>query len=633
MCGIAGRYNYRTDAPVSPSLLRDMCNLIAHRGPDGWGMSVDGSVGLGHRRLAVIDLSDAGRQPMTRATLSITFNGEIYNYRDLRHELRGLGHHFHTETDTEVLLAAWQQWGPRAVNRLHGMFAFALWDARNRTFWLVRDRVGQKPLHYRIDGDGLAFASEPKAFLADPSFAVTPNLEAISHYLSLQYVPTPLSAFTGVQRVPPGHMLCVDDGRVAVERYWNLSYVPKVAIDERTALTELQRRLATAVDRRLVSDVPLGAFLSGGIDSSVVVALMARASSTRVQTFSIGFEEDRYNELRHARAVAERFGTDHHEYVVRPDAVALLPKLVWHYNEPYADSSAVPTYYLAEVTRRSVTVALTGDAGDEDFAGYDRYRASALAARFDRLPATVRAAIGAVGRHLPAPASRPGLGRLRRFLEGVPLPRERRYARWMVHVDADLKRVLCTPDFLAKAHAESEALLESWFHRSEATEFIDATLDVDVHTYLPDDLLVKVDVATMAHGLEARSPFLDHDLMAFAATLPVNLKLRGRTQKYLLRQLARTLLPASLSDRPKQGFGVPIDAWFRRELRELAHDVLLGTACRQRGYFRHDQVERMLAEHVAGSGVWHAQLWNLLMLELWHQAFVDRRPAAPAAES
>ncbi|HUF48546.1 MAG TPA: asparagine synthase (glutamine-hydrolyzing) [Vicinamibacterales bacterium] len=628
MCGIAGRYNFVSGAPVDAATVTEMCDLVAHRGPDGAGVSVDGPVGFGHRRLAIIDLSDAGRQPMTRDALSVTFNGEIYNYRELKRELAGLGHRFQTETDTEVLLAAWQEWGSHAVDHLHGMFAFALWDAAGRTFWLVRDRLGKKPLYYWTDRDGLAFASEPKAFLADPGFTARPNLEAIHHYLSLQYVPTPLSAFAGVHRVPPGHLLRIANGQLTVDRYWSLSYEPKAAIDEPTALAELRRQLEAAVSKRLVSDVPLGAFLSGGIDSGVIVALMAGLSTAPVRTFSIGFHEARYNELPWARMVADRYGTEHHEFVVTPDAVALLPKLVWHYNEPYADSSAVPTWCLAEVTRQSVTVALNGDGGDEAFAGYDRYRASVIAGRLDRLPRPIRALASAIARRSPAPSTMPRFGRARRFLEGLGVDASVRYASWMMHFATPAKRRLCTPEFLASAGArESEALLTDRFAESTAEAWVDRLLDVDVQTYLPDDLLVKVDIATMAHGLEARSPFLDHDLLAFAARLPVSMKLRGGTQKYLLRRLARELLPPALVNRPKMGFGVPIDVWFRRDLRDMAHDVLLGSAARSRGYFNMGVVEQYLAEHESGRRSRHAQLWNLLMLELWHQTFVDR-PAA-----
>lgn len=623
MCGIAGRYNFLTGAPVDASTLTGMCDLLAHRGPDGSGVHADGPLGFGHRRLAVIDTSDAGRQPMADGLGRwISFNGEIYNFRELRTELEGCGHRFRTATDTEVILAAHRQWGHACLDRLRGMFALAIWQEGDRSLLLARDRIGKKPLYYRLDRDGIAFASEPKAFRAEPGFRPEPNRAALLHFLSLQYVPAPLSAFVDVHRLEPGHRLEVRDGRVSTSRYWDLRYGPKRVIDEGQALEELRARLAEAVRLRLISDVPLGAFLSGGIDSSIVVALMAEAAGPRVRTFSIGFHEARYNELPYARQIAERFETDHQEFVVTPDAAGLLPKLVWHYNEPFADSSAVPTYCLAELTRRSVTVALTGDAGDESFAGYDRYRANVLAARLDRLPPAMRTALAAAGR-LPAPGRWPRVERVRRFLDGASFPRERRYAAWMLPIDARLKQELCTPDFLASSDTDTEALFESWFRRSAATNFVDATLDVDVHSYLPDDLLVKVDIATMAHGLEARSPFLDHELMQFAATLPVDLKLRGRTQKYLLRRLAKTLLPASIVDRPKKGFGVPIDAWFRRELRDLAHDVLLGPTSRQRGYFCHRTVERLLREHVSGARAWHAQLWTLLMFELWHRTFVD----------
>jgi len=569
---------------------------------------------------------------MTRGTLRISFNGEIYNYRSLRRELQSHGHRFHTETDTEVLLAAWQQWGPGALGRLEGMFAFALWDAADRALWLVRDRVGKKPLHYWLDRDGVAFASEPKAFLADPAFVVEPNPTAIYHYLSLQYVPTPHSAFAGVHRVPPGHFLRVRDGRIAVERYWQLTFEPTHALDEPAALAELERLLRAAVTKRLVSDVPLGAFLSGGIDSSLVVAFMAAASPVPVRTFSIGFHEARFNELPWARQIADRYRTEHQEFIVTPDAMALLPRLVWHYNEPYADSSAVPTWCLAELTRRSVTVALTGDAGDEAFAGYDRYRASVLAARLDVLPRPIRAIAASAARHLPAPGAIRVLARARRFLLGLALEPDVRYAAWMMDLETAAKHHLCTPEFVEAAGAPpSESLLAGRFRQSNASTLVDRLLDVDVETYLPDDLLVKVDIATMAHGLEARSPFLDHDVLAFAARLPVAMKLRGGTQKYLLRRLARDRLPAAAIARRKKGFGVPLDAWFRRELRDLSRDVLLGSAARSRGYFDLAVVRRYLDDHLSGRQSRGIRLWNLLMLELWHQTFVDRRAAPGAA--
>jgi asparagine synthase (glutamine-hydrolysing) len=418
----------------------------------------------------------------------------------------------------------------------------------------------------------------------------------------------------------------VEDGQVRIERYWHLRYEPKRRLPEADAARELLARLRDAVRCRLVADVPLGAFLSGGIDSSAVVALMAEAGAAPVRTFSIGFEEAEYDELPYARLVARRYGTDHHELVVRPEAVDVLPRLVWHYNEPYADSSAVPTFYLAEFARRHVTVALNGDGGDESLAGYRRYLASRLAARYAALARPFRrplaALLGAV------PSSGRGIGiQARRFVEALGESPPRRYARWVSHFDPALKQELTTAEF-RRAAGDRDSLdhLEEAFRRAEGPDLIDTALAVDVETYLPDDLLVKVDIATMAHGLEGRSPFLDHELMEFCARLPSDLKLRGHTTKYLLKQAVRGLLPVPVIGRPKRGFGVPLDRWFRGELRGMVHDVLLDARTLQRGYFREPVVRRLLDEHGRGVRGWHYQLWNLLLLELWHRTFVDGRP-------
>jgi asparagine synthase (glutamine-hydrolysing) len=630
MCGIAGRVNYRTGAAVNPQALRCMCHLLQHRGPDGEGVWTQGAVGFGHRRLAIIDLSPAGRQPMHTAdgSLTITFNGEIYNFRDVRHDLEARGCRFASRTDTEVVLHAYREFGVECLERLRGMFAFAIWDHSKRKLFAARDRAGQKPFYFREDRDGVAFASEPKAFLGEPSFTAEPDPEALFHYLSFQYVPTPTSAFRGVRRLPPAHYLTVEDGKLSIERYWRLRYSAKLSCSDAEARESLVSLLEDATREQLVSDVPLGAFLSGGVDSSVVVALMARAAAGRVKTFSIGFEEAEYNELPYARLVAERLGTDHHEAIVRPDAVSLLPKLVWHYNEPYADSSAIPTFYLSEMTRRSVTVALNGDAGDENFAGYPRYLGSVIGRRVDRVPLAARRMLSRLAARLPAGSPRSRLARVQRFLDGLALRPERRYALWLFHFDEERKRRLCSPEFLdAVAPADSAARIEQLYAESDATDFVDATLSVDVNSYLPDDLLVKVDIATMAYGLEGRSPLLDHRVMEYAARLPSTLKLRGRDAKYLLKQIARELVPAAVIDRPKMGFGVPLDHWFRRDLREPARDVLLGPRLRARGYFAMPFVEQMLREHETGARNWHYQLWNLLMFELWHRMFIDHRPA------
>ena len=631
MCGIAGRFNYLSGAPVAADMVRGMCDLIAHRGPDGSGVWTDGAIGFGHRRLAIIDLSPAGRQPMTTAEqdLTITFNGEIYNFLELRRELEGRGHRFRSRSDTEVMLAAYREWGIECLARFRGMFAFALWDATERKLFVARDRVGKKPLHYFVDRDGLAFASEPKAFLADPSFVAEPNLEALSAYLTYQYVPSPLSAFKGVHKLPPAHYLTVQDGRVTVQRYWKLSYASKRRVSEEDASAELLDRLREAVRLRLISDVPLGAFLSGGIDSSAVVALMAQLSDAPVKTFSIGFDEKAFNELPYARLVAERYGTEHHEFIVRPDATQIFPQLVWHYNEPYADASAIPTYYLSQLARRHVTVALNGDAGDENFAGYRRYIKRKPAQRFDRLPSAVRRTVAGVARVAPAPRQSDSVVyRGRQWLRRLSDTPEGRYSRAVMMFDPELKVDVCQPAFLESAGgaAASRFLLDA-FRTSDAPDFVDALLDVDVNYYLSDCLLVKVDIATMAHGLEGRSPMLDHEFMEFAASLPANLKLRGENTKYIFKRAVRDLLPADIIDRPKKGFSVPLDLWFRNELRELSGDLLLDGRLASRGYFKMDAVRRLLEEHWSGAAAWQNQLWTLVMLESWHRMFIDARPS------
>jgi asparagine synthase (glutamine-hydrolysing) len=635
MCGIAGRFNYLTGKPVDRAVLRGMCDLIAHRGPDGADTWTEGAIGLGHRRLAVIDLSPAGRQPMASADgrLQITFNGEIYNFLQLRDQLEAAGHQFHSHSDTEVILAAYREWGIDCLSHLRGMFAFALWDAAERALLVARDRVGKKPLHYLLDRDGIAFASEPKSFLADPAFEARPDLEALSAYLTYQYVPSPLSAFEGVRKLPPAHYLLVRDGKVTIERYWRLSYTQKRKMSQADAEAELLERLREAVRIRLISDVPLGAFLSGGVDSSTVVALMAEAGNGPVKTFSIGFEEKEYDELPYARLVARQYATDHHEFIVRPDATAIFPQLVWHYNEPFADSSAIPTYYLSQLARRHVTVALNGDAGDENFAGYRRYITPSAARRFDNLPAPARSAVAAAVRALPGgPFSTTLPGRGTHWLRRLSDPPERRYGRRMMIFEPELKDALCTPEFTRRS-ADAGQFLTDVFERSDAPDFVDALLDVDVNTYLPDCLLVKVDIATMAHGLEGRSPMLDHEFMEFAASLPSDLKLHSGDTKYILKNVARRLIPSETIDRPKKGFGVPLERWFRKELRELTGDLLLDGRLGARGYFRAEVVKRLVEEHWRGERQWENQLWSLLMLESWHRMFIDERPAmAPASE-
>lgn len=657
MCGIGGKLYFDPTRPVEREVLERMNVVQAHRGPDDAGIYCQGSVGLAHRRLSIIDLSPVGHQPMANedGTAWIVFNGEIYNFQELRPDLVRRGHRFRSRTDTEVILHLYEEYGVGCLQFLRGMFAFAIWDAPRHQLFLARDRLGVKPLAYQCDAEAFRFASEVKAILQDPSVEVRPDPTGISRYLTYGYVPSPGSAFQGVRKLPPAHyLICrlsaplrsgAGDGRVEVVRYWRLRRDRKLHRPEPEWCEEILARLEEAVRLRLISDVPLGAFLSGGIDSSAVVAMMSRTSSGAVKTFSIGFQEAEYDELRYARLVAERFGTDHHELVVRPDATAILPKIAWHYDEPFGDSSAVPTYYVAQITRQHVTVALNGDAGDENFGGYDRYVANLLAASFDRWPGAglLRHAIRGGLRLWPRSGRRRTLfSRGRRFLEGlVELP-ERRYARWFCHFYGERMGELCSPEFRAAvADADGLEVLLAAYRESDAPDFADATLGVDVALYLPDDLLVKVDIASMAHSLEARSPFLDHEFMEFAATIPSDLKLKGRTQKYILKRALQGLLPDAILHRPKMGFGVPIDHWLRHELRDLAYDTLLGAPSLGRDYFRPETVQRLLDEHVQGVANWHYLLWTLLMLELWHRTYIDgdgelanqRRAGSQAAAS
>jgi len=618
-----------------------MCAAILHRGPDDEGYYVShasgtgsesraqgaASVGLGMRRLSIIDLS-TGKQPIHNEdkTVWVVLNGEIYNYTDLRKELEAKGHLFYTQSDTEVIVHAYEEYGDDVPKHLRGMFAFALWDEKRQRLLLARDRVGKKPLLYSIIGREIVFASEFQAMLRHPGVSREVNEEAISHYLSFLCVPAPLTAFTGVRKLQPGHILIWQDGEVEIRRYWSLDFRNKIDISERDAGERVVDLLRDAVRVRLMSDVPLGAFLSGGIDSSAVVALMSELSGERVKTFSIGFEEAEFNELSHARRVAERFGTDHHEFIVRPNAVEVLPTLVRHYGEPYADSSAIPTYYLAKMTRRHVTVALNGDGGDECFAGYERYAAMRIAERYHHLPRLLReqvvepalAAIPETG------STRSRMGKARRLLDVMGRPGGERYFRWTSAISEELKSELCTPEFLSRTSSvRAISYVQPWFEGNGEIDVVDRALMADTSHYLPNDLLVKVDIATMAVSLEARSPFLDHHVMEFAASLPARYKLRGLTTKRILKNALKGLLPSENLTRSKMGFGVPIGRWFRGELKSFLKETVLSERALGRGYFKREAVKHLVDGHTDGRRDNAHQLWTLLMLELWHQEFID----------
>ena len=626
MCGIVGIV--KNSGAIDPALVHRMSDAIRHRGPDDEGFYIKDSVGLGMRRLAIIDLK-SGQQPIHNEdrTAWIVFNGEIYNYRSLREHLEKLGHTFYTDSDTEAIIHAYDQYGADCPKHLRGMFAFAIWDERRQELFLARDRVGKKPLLYSVVNDQFIFGSEFMALFEHPNISRDISPEAIHYYLSFMCVPAPLTAYSAIKKLEPGHSLrFTSTGEVKIERYWQPDFSRKVKLSEEEAGQRAVEALREAVRVRLMSEVPLGAFLSGGVDSSAVVALMSEESSEPVKTFSIGFEEQDFSELHHARRVAEYVGADHHEFIVRPDAMEVLPTLVEHYGEPYADSSAIPTYYVSRETRRHVTVALNGDGGDECFAGYERYAAMRLAERYRRLPGVMRE--GVIERAvnlLPSSELRRGRVRsLKRFLHSASLPSVERYLRWVSVLDRTAKDELYTDEFRHEmAEYDPASWIAPWFAQANGAGVIDASLLADTMTYLPNDLLVKVDIASMAVSLEARSPFLDHHVIEFAASLPEKFKLRGLTTKYLLKQVLKKLVPVENLNRPKMGFGVPIGYWFRGRMKKFLAETILSEKALRRGLFKPQEVKRMFELHARGERDHSHQLWTLLMLELWFERFVD----------
>ena len=626
MCGITGIVR-RDGAQIDRELLARMNDAIRHRGPDDDGFYFSEGVGLAMRRLAIIDLK-SGRQPIHNAdrTAWIVFNGEIYNYRELRKQLEALGHTFYTDSDTEAIIHAYDEYGTDCPKHLRGMFALAIWNERDKSLFLARDRVGKKPLLYAQTGDQLIFGSEFTALLAHPSISREVNYEAIHHYLSFISVPAPLTAYHSIRKLEPGHWLLWQNGEIKSERYWQIDFSRKINISEQEAGVRVSELLRDAVRVRLMSEVPLGAFLSGGIDSSAVVALMAQESSEPVKTFSIGFEEQDFSELHHARRVAEHVGAEHHEFIVRPNAMEILPTLVEHYGEPFADSSAIPSYYVSRETRRFVTVALNGDGGDECFAGYERYAAMNLAQRYTKLlPAAVRNGVVApLANALPEFKMRGALGKGKRFLKAASLSPIQRYLRWISAFDENAKLALYSEDFRDRTKDFSTVgIIQPWFAKANGAGIVDASLLTDTMTYLPNDLLVKMDIASMTVSLEARSPFLDHHLMEFAASLPENLKLRGMTTKYLLKRILKDLVPAENLSRGKMGFGVPIGHWFRGTMQPFLRETLLSEKALGRNLFQKDKVRQIVDQHVEGRIDHSHRLWSLLMLELWFQRFID----------
>jgi asparagine synthase (glutamine-hydrolysing) len=628
MCGIAGFAFTDPRHPVDRELLDRMTGVLRHRGPDADGSHFGPGVALGHRRLSIIDLA-TGDQPIYNETRSvaIVFNGEIYNFPELARELEARGHTLATRSDTETIVHAYEDFGLEFVKRLRGMFAFALWDEPNRRLILARDRAGKKPLYYHADGERLVFASEIKALLQDSSIKRRISAEGLSDYFTFGVIPAPGTVFQDIQQIPPGHLLVWARGHARLHEYWDVVFDPTGPAAPGAAAEAFAALFDEAVRMRMVADVPLGAFLSGGVDSSAVVASMARQSTRPVVTTTVGFVERTHSELEHARVVAKALGTEHHELLVKPDAIGDLPRLVWHLDQPFADSSALPTYYVSRAARERVTVALSGDGGDELFAGYQRrYGIHRLEQRLRRLiPGPVRRGVLApLARIYPRSDRIPRPLRLKLVLSNLGQSFERAYFNDMSLFLDEEKQALCTPEFLGQTrHHDPIAGFARHFDRVRDADPLSRVLYVDFKTWLANDILVKVDRMSMACSLEVRSPLLDHKIVEFAASLPPALKFRGSVSKYLLKRHVEGRLPAAAVHRPKQGFELPLATWLRGELREMARDLLFSPLTAGRGYVRPEAVKRIWDTHQSGYRSHAAQIWALMVLELWHRQYVD----------
>jgi asparagine synthase (glutamine-hydrolysing) len=637
MCGICGFLSLNGDYNVTEDILRQMTSAQRHRGPDDEGYLCEAGVGLGFRRLAILDLTPAGHQPMSNedGTVWLVFNGEIYNFQDLVPTLEQAGHRFRSRSDSEVIIHAYEQWGTECLQRFVGMFAFAIWDSRKRTIFLARDRMGEKPLYYWSDGSHFAFSSEVKALLSLPTVPRELNLHALQSYLVYEYVPSPESIFTGIRKLPAAHFLKFQldgsaQGRQTTDwdpqQYWDVRFQEseesRRSVDDYAQ--ELRELLKKAVARCLISDVPLGVFLSGGLDSSSIVAMMTEVSNTRPKTFSIGFAEKTYNESDYAQIVARHFDTEHHVEILNPDANDLIHTIANILDEPFADASALPTYLVSRMARQHVTVALSGDAGDELFAGYDWYRAQRFAsATIDRLPTQLGQRLSTFASHIPPTPQKKGMRDItRRFLEVAILPREMQHTRWQTFwQDDDLAHLLTIPENERSAAVDPRFL--ALFAASGSLHSLDQQQYADLKRYLPDDILFKVDRMSMAVSLETRGPLMDYKLVEFAARLPMELRLNGLSTKYLLKRAMRDILPQQILRRPKLGFNIPYKNWLRNELSDLLQDALSPARLRQQGIFQPLYVQKLIQEHKEGVRDHAHKLWQLLIFQLWSERYLS----------
>jgi asparagine synthase (glutamine-hydrolysing) len=637
MCGIAGAVWTQPDKAISLDDLERMASALRHRGPDDEGQYTNElrhrgpygampGVALGFRRLSIIDLA-GGHQPMANedGSVQVVCNGEIYNYQALRHRLEGAGHRLRSVCDTETIVHLYEDEGLDCFRHLNGMFAIAIWDARHRRLVLARDRLGKKPLVYRHEASRLLFASELKSLLQVSDVPREVDSGSVDAYLTYQYVPPPRTIFRGIHKLPPGHVAVWQDDRLTIRPYWQPDFSQEQKISRPAAIERLRELLTSAVRLRMRSDVPLGAFLSGGIDSSIIAALMQRESSTPIKTFTIGFAARDYDERGFARQVAKHIGSEHHEEEVRPQALDVFPRLIHHYDEPFGDSSAIATWHLAEMTRRHVTVALSGDGGDELFLGYPRYRAVRWAAVIDSVP-FLRHWLGArLWQAVPTSGRQKSrLRQLKRFSEALGMSPARRYFDWISIFHEPRRADLYSNDFVAQLPAADPFdFLDAAWRRAGRRDAMTAASVADLITYLPCDLLTKVDIASMAHSLEARCPLLDYRVVEFAASLPASFKYRFGRSKRLLEEAFSDLLPRQVFKRPKMGFGVPLDAWLRSELAPLVDELLCESAVIHRGWFRPEAVRRLIAEHQRRHFDHSARIWALIVLEKWSRTWLD----------
>ncbi len=630
MCGICGVVHSGAENAIDEAVLRDMCQVIYHRGPDDEGYYVDGQAGLGMRRLSIIDLV-TGNQPVNNedGTIWLVFNGEIYNYKSLHADLVAKGHQFVTKSDTEVIVHAYEEYGHHCPEFFNGMFAFALWDIPRRRLLMARDHLGIKPLYYWIGQDRIVFGSELKSVITHPSVPREIDLEALDQFLTLEYIPTPKTIFEGVYKLPAGYYLIYQEGRVQIEQYWDIPDL-KTPTDEGTVIEMLTELIDDSVRMQLMSDVPLGAFLSGGIDSSTVVASMSKSSTSSVKTFSIGFNDATYNELPYARSVAARYETDHTEEILKPDIADLAERLVRHLDEPFGDFSIFPTYLVSEVARREVKVVLSGDGGDELFGGYDTYVAQNMDRYYRFLPSTIRRSIlpALMSRVSPRPAKKGLINKTKRFVEGAALPSSLQHTRWMVFMTAEDKAALYQSDLSASLDGQSSrAVLEEYFIRKPELDPLAQQQYVDIKTYLVDNILTKVDRMSMAVSLETRVPLLDYRIVELAVNLPPEMKLHRGQTKRILKQAMVDRLPYEVLNKPKQGFSIPLKNWLRDPLKPMMMDLLSPEKVQRRGYFNPDCVSRWVTEHLEGTINHSHRLWALMVFELWYEQIMEANPA------